>query len=77
VAILNCKAGVLRESFLTRARVSQARVKRHCAALNLFKDGAALTITEESGVKITSDSPYGELKTNQKGKIKLVYKRKM
>ena len=35
-AILNCKAGTLRESLRTRARVSQARVKRRCAALNLF-----------------------------------------
>src|SRR6185503_7818169 len=36
VAILNCIAGVLRDSFLIRARVSQARVKRLCAALNRF-----------------------------------------
>lgn len=34
VAILNCKAGVLRESFLTRARVSQARLNRRCAPVS-------------------------------------------
>lgn len=43
----------------------------------ISEDGNALTIIDESDVKITSDSPYGELKTDQKGKIKLVYKRKM
>ena len=36
VAILNCNAGVLRESFRTRARVSEARAKRRCAAVNRF-----------------------------------------
>lgn len=36
VAMLNCKDGVLRDTFRTLARVSHARVKRLCAADNLF-----------------------------------------
>lgn len=36
LAMLNCKAGVLRESRLTLAKVSHARVNRHCAAFKRF-----------------------------------------
>jgi hypothetical protein len=42
----------------------------------ISEDGETLTIIEESRSKITTDSQYGELKTDNKGKLKLVYKRK-
>lgn len=40
------------------------------------EDGETLTIIVESHTKTATDSPYGELKTDHKGKIKLVYTRK-
>ena len=42
----------------------------------ISEDGETLTIIEESRSKITTDSPYGKLKNDSKGKAKLVYKRK-
>ena len=41
----------------------------------ISEDGNTLTILTESHLKTSSDSPYGELKTDDKGKAKLVYTR--
>ena len=39
--MLTCSAGVLRDNFLTRARVSQARVKRLWTAPSRFSQNVA------------------------------------